>query len=561
MHDQLCPDATFPLGRDEPVASHEMPVGDDLDGNNTDTESESVSGPVAGIGTPSDLDTIDTSEERALLQTQVLFSDNGASLREEATSMPGMVGEILDLEVTLNEADVYLAYGLYENAEYLLLKGLEVDPQRADFLARLLDSYYATRNVVDFVTCAEAMLDMGEAGAEYWERVEVMGYELAPYNNLFADGKDKSLSTVELQIPKPETADFEFSEIDESSQSAFTDIEIGQDVDSHLSESTITDIQIGKYLDDDSEPADFECNDIDESGESAFVDSEIAQDDESPLSESTFTDIQVGKYLDNDSEAADLNLDLETNELHEEDSDLLDGLISELDDSSETDESGMAGDDESLEINLDATTDDSTPALTVSFEAAEDELKASLVNEAAEDDESFEVNPDTTMDGFDPVLTVDLEAAEDELKASIADDLEDDDEVIDLDYGNEDAIRFTMGQGSQGDKLKSEQSTPVDSDDASLELLDDPTVDTLFGVKLGSDNSRILYFPDSPSEDRDIDKFESEVKTTLQAIRDQLQNMTERLFQQERATNDLKQTIAELKNENMPVGKNIKESG
>ena len=246
MHGQLCPDTTFPLGRGEPVANHEMPVEGNLDGNNTDTESESVSGPVAGIGTPSDLDSSDASEDRALLKTQVLFPDNDASLREGARPMPGMVGEIIDLEVTLNEADVYLAYGLYENAEYLLLKGMEVDPERTDFLARLLDSYYATRNVVDFVTCAEVMQDMGESGAEYWQRVEIMGYELAPYNNLFADGKDKSLSPVELEIPRPETADFEFNDIDKSSESAFTDIEIGQDGDSQLSESIITDIQIGK---------------------------------------------------------------------------------------------------------------------------------------------------------------------------------------------------------------------------------------------------------------------------------------------------------------------------
>ena len=93
-----------------------------------------------------------------------------------------------------------------------------------------------------------------------------------------------------------------------------------------------------------------------------------------------------------------------------------------------------------------------------------------------------------------------------------------------------------------------------------LSCLDDPTVDTLFGVKLGSDNSRILYFPDSPSEGRDIDNFESEVKTTLQAIRDQLQNMTERLFQQERNAIDLKQEIAELKDNNMPVAENSKKS-
>jgi hypothetical protein len=267
---------------------------------------------------------------------------------------------------------------------------------------------------------------------------------------LFADGKDKSLSPVVLEIPKPETADFEFGDIDENS-------------------------------------------------------------------ESTFTDIKIGQYLDDDSEPADLNLDLETHEHTDEGDSLLDHLISELDDSPETDESGRAGDDESLEINLDATTDD-----------------------------------------FDPALTIDLEAAEDELKASIADEVEGDDDVIDLDFGEEEAIQFTMGEDILGDDLAPEQFSPIDSDDASLELVIDPTLDNLSGVKLGLDNSRILYFPDSPSEGRDIEEFESEVKMTLQAIRDQLQNMTERLFQQERNTNDLKQTVAELKDDNMPVAKNRK---
>jgi len=560
MYAQLCPDTVFPLGRGEPVANHEMPVVD-----NADAESESVSGLVAEIGASSDVDAIDEvdtsiavqepelekhaelgrqdpatlesgvpgnldiddNEDEEYIQTQVIFTNNGVPLREEATPMPGMVGEILDLEVTLKEADVYLAYGLYDNAEELLLKGMEVDPERADFLARLMDSYYATRNVVDFVACAEVMQDMGEAGADYWERVEIMGYELAPYNNLFADGKDKSLSPVELEFPKPETADFDFSDIDESGESAFTEIEIAQDGDSTLSESTFTDIKIDKYLDDNSEAddpdfklkpetADFEFS---ESGESAVSDIEIIQDSESSHSESTITDIQIGKYLDDDSEPDDLNLDLESHELNDGGNNLLDGLISELDDLPETEESGMAEDDASLEINLDATADD-----------------------------------------FDMAFTVDVEAAEDELRAAIAGEVEDDDEVIDLNYGDEDAIQFTMDEDSLADDLKSEQSPPVDSDDASLVLVDDSTVDTLFGVKLDSDNSRILYFPDSPSEGKDIDEFESEVKMTLQAIRDQLQNMTERLFQQERTTNDLKQTISELKDDNLNVAKNNKKS-
>jgi hypothetical protein len=92
-------------------------------------------------------------------------------------------------------------------------------------------------------------------------------------------------------------------------------------------------------------------------------------------------------------------------------------------------------------------------------------------------------------------------------------------------------------------------------------MVEEKTVDSLTSVNLDSSNSRILYFPDSSSEGKDIDEFESEVKMTLQVIRDQLQNMTERLFQQERVSNNLQQTLADLKEESSAAqGKKNKKS-
>lgn len=41
-------------------------------------------------------------------------------------------------------------------------------------------------------------------------------------------------------------------------------------------------------------------------------------------------------------------------------------------------------------------------------------------------------------------------------------------------------------------------------------------------------------------------EFEADVKMTLQAIRDQLQYMTERLFRQERETSELRQALQEI---------------
>ncbi len=73
-------------------------------------------------------------------------------------------------------------------------------------------------------------------------------------------------------------------------------------------------------------------------------------------------------------------------------------------------------------------------------------------------------------------------------------------------------------------------------------LPDDPEND----VDSKSFDGRILYFPDSRSDDEKSSEFESQVKMTLQSIRDQIQQINERMFSQERDSNNLKKAIGEL---------------
>jgi pilus assembly protein FimV len=62
----------------------------------------------------------------------------------------------------LNEVDVYLAYGLYDNAEELLNSNLAENPERADYRSKLLDTYFATKNTDSFVKEAEKLKSMGD---------------------------------------------------------------------------------------------------------------------------------------------------------------------------------------------------------------------------------------------------------------------------------------------------------------------------------------------------------------------------------------------------------------
>jgi pilus assembly protein FimV len=109
----------------------------------------------------------------------------------------------------LNEVDVYLAYGLYDNAEELLNSNLAENPERADYRSKLLDTYFATKNTDSFVKEAEKLKSMGDVATGYWDRVQIMGYELAPDNPLFSDAKDSDMSAADLEITKPQEADFD----------------------------------------------------------------------------------------------------------------------------------------------------------------------------------------------------------------------------------------------------------------------------------------------------------------------------------------------------------------
>lgn len=109
----------------------------------------------------------------------------------------------------LNEVDVYLAYGLYDNAEELLTQSLDANPDRIDYRAKLLDTYFATKNVDNFSKEAALLKSSGRSADQYWDKVQVMGYELAPNNSLFSAGKDSNIHITDLDVVKPEMTDFE----------------------------------------------------------------------------------------------------------------------------------------------------------------------------------------------------------------------------------------------------------------------------------------------------------------------------------------------------------------
>ena len=87
------------------------------------------------------------------------------------------------------EADVYLAYRRYQQAEALIQNALAKQPGRQDLQAKLLEIHYASKNTEAFQSVAQSLYEnIGrnpEAGL--WQRILPMGRELCPDNALFND--------------------------------------------------------------------------------------------------------------------------------------------------------------------------------------------------------------------------------------------------------------------------------------------------------------------------------------------------------------------------------------
>jgi len=88
----------------------------------------------------------------------------------------------------LAEADVYIAYGRFGQAEELVRQGLERNPRNQELKLKLFDILYAIKNAAAFTALAEeAKADgLAEANPGAWESVAIMGAKLEPGNSLFA---------------------------------------------------------------------------------------------------------------------------------------------------------------------------------------------------------------------------------------------------------------------------------------------------------------------------------------------------------------------------------------
>jgi len=133
------------------------------------------------------------SAEGGASQDTSLFSDLAIS---------GMDGVTEESEVDpLTEADVYMAYGRYQQAEELLQKAIEEEPSRPELQAKLLELYHQTKNRSAFETAVQKFHELTGGSGPHWEKVLVLGHELLPDNPLFTEAPEEAPPAEERSAP------------------------------------------------------------------------------------------------------------------------------------------------------------------------------------------------------------------------------------------------------------------------------------------------------------------------------------------------------------------------
>jgi pilus assembly protein FimV len=95
----------------------------------------------------------------------------------------------LDQGDPLAEADFHMAYGLYDQAADLIRIAISREPNRRDLKLKLLEVFFVWGNKEQFLHSARELADTrSQAAPGEWEKIVIMGKQLAPEDLLFSGG-------------------------------------------------------------------------------------------------------------------------------------------------------------------------------------------------------------------------------------------------------------------------------------------------------------------------------------------------------------------------------------
>jgi len=280
------------------------------------------------------------------------------------------------------EADVYLAYGIYQQAEELLTQAIVDNPDRDDYRVKLAETHYASKNADGLAEVAgELKTNVGDDSAT-WKKVMAMGQDLCPDRPIF-QGDMVGAPVVGSMAPAEPEMDFDLG------------------VDSDEAAGAVPDLDLS--LDDEPLELPEMANESD---------SDEIQDEEEfvtePANELEFDITDAGAVEETDvaADEDEFSLDIDASEL-------------DIDIKDETEDVATADDEvqEVADVDIDFGLDDVEP------EADEEEAVLDLTEEAASLDMDFDLGEGDAT-GEEPVEELAEEAAEAVPVAAVEDEEE-----------------------------------------------------------------------------------------------------------------------------------------
>ena len=114
----------------------------------------------------------------------------------------------------LAEADFHMAYGLYDQAADLVQVALKREPQRRDLMLKLVEIFFVWGNRDRFLETARQMhSSRAQAGPGEWDKVLIMGRQIAADDPLFTEKTLSTAASLDLELQGgTATTDFELPE-------------------------------------------------------------------------------------------------------------------------------------------------------------------------------------------------------------------------------------------------------------------------------------------------------------------------------------------------------------
>ncbi|MET0498426.1 MAG: FimV/HubP family polar landmark protein [Steroidobacteraceae bacterium] len=134
-----------------------------------------------------------------------------------------------DQQDALAEADFHMAYGLYDQAADLVKIAIDREPDRRDLKLKLLEIYFVWGNRDLFLdTARDLHRSRASATLAEWDKVVIMGKQIAPEDPIFKDEGTSHVDLVDVNLEGGENrVDVDLFAEPESQQPSGLDLEFG----------------------------------------------------------------------------------------------------------------------------------------------------------------------------------------------------------------------------------------------------------------------------------------------------------------------------------------------